>query len=109
MPVSAMNPLTNFGHEYVWHCHILGHEEFDLMRPLVLNTDNLLYADLASGLWQWDGSAWSQLTPNDPLTMLASGSILFADFGTGDLRVWDGTGAWTQITPNNPTIMVAGF
>jgi len=26
--------MTNFGHEYVWHCHILGHEENDMMRPL---------------------------------------------------------------------------
>ncbi len=27
----------NFGWEYVWHCHILGHEENDLMRPMVFN------------------------------------------------------------------------
>lgn len=26
---------TNFGWEYVWHCHILGHEENDMMRPIV--------------------------------------------------------------------------
>jgi spore coat protein A len=23
-------------HEYVWHCHILDHEEHDMMRPLVV-------------------------------------------------------------------------
>ena len=23
------------GFEYVWHCHILEHEEHDMMRPLV--------------------------------------------------------------------------
>ena len=23
-------------HEYVWHCHILEHEEHDMMRPLVI-------------------------------------------------------------------------
>ena len=35
MPFDAvMNPLVNFGHEYVWHCHILEHEEHDMMRPL---------------------------------------------------------------------------
>ncbi|MFP5240289.1 MAG: multicopper oxidase family protein [Acidobacteriota bacterium] len=28
------NPLVDFGHEYVWHCHILEHEEHDMMRPL---------------------------------------------------------------------------
>lgn len=29
------NTLQNFGWEYVWHCHLLGHEENDMMRPLV--------------------------------------------------------------------------
>jgi FtsP/CotA-like multicopper oxidase with cupredoxin domain len=28
-----MNSLVNFGWEYVWHCHILSHEEMDMMRP----------------------------------------------------------------------------
>ncbi len=28
------NPLVNFGHEFVWHCHILEHEEHDMMRPM---------------------------------------------------------------------------
>jgi spore coat protein A len=27
---------TISGHEYVWHCHILEHEEHDMMRPLVV-------------------------------------------------------------------------
>ena len=29
------NVMFNFGWEYVWHCHLLGHEENDMMRPLV--------------------------------------------------------------------------
>jgi len=28
------NQLVNFGWEYVWHCHILSHEEMDMMRPV---------------------------------------------------------------------------
>jgi spore coat protein A, manganese oxidase len=32
VPVS---PRTG-GHEYVWHCHILEHEEHDMMRPLII-------------------------------------------------------------------------
>ena len=28
------NRLFDFGHEYVWHCHILSHEENDMMRPI---------------------------------------------------------------------------
>jgi FtsP/CotA-like multicopper oxidase with cupredoxin domain len=29
------NVPTDFGWEYVWHCHLLGHEENDMMRPIV--------------------------------------------------------------------------
>ncbi|RJP85138.1 MAG: hypothetical protein C4518_17190 [Desulfobacteraceae bacterium] len=32
-PVNITNRLINFGWEYVWHCHILSHEEMDMMRP----------------------------------------------------------------------------
>ena len=30
------SPRTG-GYEYVWHCHILEHEEHDMMRPLIVN------------------------------------------------------------------------
>jgi hypothetical protein len=30
------NALVNFGWEYVYHCHILSHEEMDMMRPVLL-------------------------------------------------------------------------
>ena len=30
------NVLQNYGWEYVWHCHLLGHEENDMMRPMVI-------------------------------------------------------------------------
>lgn len=32
---STVDAPTNFGWEYVWHCHILGHEENDMMRPIM--------------------------------------------------------------------------
>jgi FtsP/CotA-like multicopper oxidase with cupredoxin domain len=35
-PTPIVNQVANFGHEYVWHCHILAHEENDMMRPLIL-------------------------------------------------------------------------
>ena len=34
--LNVVNAMTNFGAEYVWHCHILGHEENDMMRALVV-------------------------------------------------------------------------
>jgi spore coat protein A, manganese oxidase len=33
----AVPPSPRTGdHEYVWHCHILEHEEHDMMRPLIV-------------------------------------------------------------------------
>ena len=35
-PITSMiNHFVNFGWEYVWHCHILAHEEMDMMHSLV--------------------------------------------------------------------------
>jgi PKD repeat protein len=31
-----VNHLVNYGWEYVWHCHLLGHEEFDMMRSMAV-------------------------------------------------------------------------
>ena len=33
---TILNTLVNFGWEYVYHCHILSHEEMDMMRPVML-------------------------------------------------------------------------
>jgi FtsP/CotA-like multicopper oxidase with cupredoxin domain len=40
-PFDPLAPLTtnqvaDYGFEYVWHCHLLGHEENDMMRPIAL-------------------------------------------------------------------------
>jgi len=40
-PVTNPNPVTDYGWEYVWHCHLLGHEENDMMRPFVLQVPGL--------------------------------------------------------------------
>jgi FtsP/CotA-like multicopper oxidase with cupredoxin domain len=35
-PVTILNQNVNFGWEYVWHCHLLGHEENDMMHAMAL-------------------------------------------------------------------------
>jgi FtsP/CotA-like multicopper oxidase with cupredoxin domain len=42
IPGGITNLPTNFGWEYVWHCHILSHEEMDMMRPLAVNVARTL-------------------------------------------------------------------
>jgi len=34
--ITQTNQLVNFGWEYMIHCHILGHEEGDMMRPIAV-------------------------------------------------------------------------
>jgi hypothetical protein len=41
-PMTVANAPYNFGWEYVWHCHLLGHEENDMMRPTVFNVPSVL-------------------------------------------------------------------
>jgi hypothetical protein len=35
-PVTVLNNVVNFGWEYVYHCHLLGHEEMDMMHDVSL-------------------------------------------------------------------------
>jgi FtsP/CotA-like multicopper oxidase with cupredoxin domain len=52
-PLAApiINIATNFGWEYVWHCHILSHEEMDMMRPVAVSVTSTVPASpLASAL-----------------------------------------------------------
>lgn len=63
-PVAAYsNQVTDFDNEYVWHCHILGHEEFDFMRPFVFHPATLVPD--APGLVTVSGTtvSWTDPTP----------------------------------------------
>jgi FtsP/CotA-like multicopper oxidase with cupredoxin domain len=50
-PTAAIaNQLVNFGWEYVYHCHILSHEEMDMMRPVSLALPPLVPDGLSTAL-----------------------------------------------------------
>ena len=61
------NVLTNFEWEYVWHCHILSHEEMDMMRPISALVDPLLIyppqGTLNAGVLSWNDSTMVGATP----------------------------------------------
>jgi len=44
MVPAVTNQVTDFGWEYVWHCHILGHEENDFMRPFIFKVTDTVPA-----------------------------------------------------------------
>jgi FtsP/CotA-like multicopper oxidase with cupredoxin domain len=73
-PAAVTNDLTNFGDEYVWHCHILGHEENDMMRAMILDVPPAPPTNLAS---------------------LGGGSISWVDASTNE------TGFTIQVAPTN--------
>jgi FtsP/CotA-like multicopper oxidase with cupredoxin domain len=49
-----LNHVVNFGWEYVWHCHILSHEEMDFMHSLVFAVPPLAPTNLTG---TWNGNA----------------------------------------------------
>ena len=61
----STNEMTNFGHEYVWHCHILSHEESDMMRPMILAHPQQTLLENTTGqasIWTLDYAGISTVT-----------------------------------------------
>lgn len=81
------NRLVNFGWEYVFHCHILSHEEMDMMRPVSLALPPLKAETLASSLTGNGNNRRVRLTWKD-------GSITETSFVVQ--RTADGT-TWTDV------------
>ncbi len=57
------NQMTDFDNEYVWHCHILGHEEQDFMRPFIFHP-NVVVPDAPATVTVAGGKVtWLDTTP----------------------------------------------
>jgi len=105
------NTIANFGHEYVWHCHILSHEENDMMRSIVFNLnakDGIFWRNTTTGdiyLWTMDGvtqtggvaignladPAW-QIVGVADFNNNGSSDILWQNTTTGEVYLWTMTG-----------------
>jgi len=73
------NQMTNFGWEYVWHCHILSHEEMDMMRPMSLAVTTTVPAAPVLAASGAPGSqialSWTDATPpSSPMTVGNTGN-----------------------------------
>ncbi|WP_090790377.1 multicopper oxidase domain-containing protein [Paenibacillus sp. GP183] len=73
--ITVVNQLVNFGWEYVWHCHLLGHEENDMMRPMILNVARAVPAASTLSFSRNNSGgpvslSWTDPTPaSDPKTL----------------------------------------
>jgi hypothetical protein len=83
-----------------------GPDFFYMLSVSIRVDDAMLYATFpGTGLYKYNGSTWTQLTPYEPTAMTATGSLLYASFGNG---VWQYNGStWSQLTPYSPEAMVA--
>ncbi len=87
-PVQIINHYVNFGWEYVWHCHILSHEEMDMMRPMVVGVtprapSNLLGVLSGSGKNKQVALTWADNSLNETAFVVQ--------------RAASTTGPWTDI------------
>lgn len=75
LQVTVTNQMTNFGWEYVWHCHMLDHEEMDMMRPIkfnVLSTLPVTPSLTASQSGNLVNLAWTDATPANSASTLGN-------------------------------------
>jgi FtsP/CotA-like multicopper oxidase with cupredoxin domain len=100
-PITVTNQMTNFGWEYMWHCHMLAHEDNDMMRFIsFLPYERIGVYD--NGTWNldvngnetWD-SGWPDITYSFGIgltgSMPAAGD--WTGTGTSDVGVYQ-NGIW---------------
>lgn len=94
-----INEMVSFGWEYVWHCHILSHEEMDMMRPVTVHVGRALpEAPVLTAAGKT--LTWTDGTPvdyGDPTTW-ASGGTAEIGYHVERAPVVDGApGTWETI------------
>ena len=66
MTTPIVNTIQNFDWEYVFHCHMLSHEEMDMMRPVTVYVPrSLAAAPVLTRVGTTSGFTWTDGTPVD--------------------------------------------
>ena len=81
---TVTNALVNFGWEYVYHCHILSHEEMDMMRPVLyalppLKADTLTFDSLTKTLG-WNDNSITETSFDAQVS--GDGGVTWTTFGS---------------------------
>jgi len=113
-PVDIPNHVVNFGWEYVYHCHILSHEEMDMMHAQVVGVEPLA-PTFDSAVKSGNGNSriytvtWTDNSKNETAFVIERSSSATGPWTTlttvpsDALNVGPGTGTRTYIDPiGNP-------
>ena len=83
------NRLVNFGQEYMYHCHILSHEEMDMMRPVSValppkQPDGLTSSVTGTGNGRQLNLTWNDNSINETafLVQKTTDGVTWTDVGT---------------------------
>ena len=115
----TVDGATNFGWEYVWHCHILGHEENDMMRPIIFQVPppapgNLLAAnDTVNGgvklTWIDNSANETGFTVQRDIDPAFPSPVTISVGASATLNaVGEGTDWGTTISTNDPSGLASG-
>ena len=103
--ITITNQLVNFGWEYVWHCHLLGHEENDMMRPIIYRVSPDAPTNLTASLATTNPTSVALTWQNTASTPAATSNLvqraLDADFTTGVTEIWVDAAASTYTDNSN--------
>ena len=72
---TVLNTPVNLGWEYVWHCHLLGHEENDMMRPVKTDMPKALADAPVVSVAASAGALNLSWTDGTPATQAAYGTV----------------------------------
>jgi hypothetical protein len=108
-PVDIINHYVNFGWEYVYHCHILSHEEMDMMHPQAVGIapkapTGLTFVRLGSGNQRRYQLSWTDNSKNETAFVIERRVAASADawatlvtIPSDRLTVGPGTGLRTYV------------
>ncbi len=98
-PATVLNAMQDYGWEYVWHCHILGHEENDFMRPIIFNANEAI-PTAPSNLTAATGGGGNFLQWTDNATTEYQYTVSRAPLDLNNIIA----GPYVDITANNPLL-----
>ena len=86
-PVDIINHYVNFGWEYVWHCHILSHEEMDMMRSQAVGVapappTSLTAARIGNGANRRVDLSWTDNSKNETAFIVQRSTTLVGPYST---------------------------